>query len=74
MVFVSDVMSRLGLEEAFPTLPADERAAAGLAPASTRQAVGEMVTGFTYWVQQTFSDNPEIARAREQVLALADTL
>ncbi len=74
MVFVSDVMSRLGLEEAFPTLPADERAAAGPAPASTRQAVGEMVTGFTYWVQQTFSDNPEIARAREQVLALADTL
>ncbi|MFD2787977.1 hypothetical protein [Hymenobacter rubripertinctus] len=74
MVFVSDVMSRLGLEDAFPTLPDDERAAAGPAPASTRQAVGEMVTGFTYWVQQTFPDNPEIAQARAQVLQLADTL
>ncbi len=74
MVFVSDVMSQLGLEDAFPTLPDDERAATGPAPASNRQAVGEMVTGFTYWVQQTFPDNPEIARAREQVLQLADTL
>ena len=74
MVFVSDVMSRLGLEDAFPARPDDEREATEPAPASNRQAVGEMVSGFTHWVQHTFPEDPEIARAREQVLALADTL
>jgi hypothetical protein len=75
MVFVSDVMTRIGLEELFPTLPADADAATTeAAPASHRQAVGEMVTGFTRWVQHTFPDSPEIAKAREEVLALADLL
>ncbi|SNC75375.1 hypothetical protein SAMN06265337_2843 [Hymenobacter gelipurpurascens] len=75
MVFVSDVMARIGLEELFPTLPADADAATTeAAPASHRQAVGEMVTGFTRWVQHTFPDSPEIAQAREEVLALADLL
>ena len=58
MVFVSDVMSRLGLEDAFPTLPDDERAATEPAPASNRQAVGEMVSGFTHWVQQHLPRQP----------------
>ena len=74
MVFVSDVMSRLGLEDAFPALPDEEREAAEQAPASNRQAVGEMVSGFTHWVQHTFPEDPAIVHAREQVLALADTL
>ena len=74
MVFVSDVMGQLGLEDAFPTLSAEERPATEPAPASNRQAVGEMVSGFTYWVQQTFPENPEVERARQQVLKLADTL
>jgi hypothetical protein len=40
-------------EEAFPPLPADERAAAGRPrPAPARLWA---VTGFTYWVQQTSS-------------------
>ncbi|GAA4011813.1 hypothetical protein GCM10022408_25400 [Hymenobacter fastidiosus] len=72
MVFVSDVLSMLGLEEALPQPPADTQATP--APASSRQAVGEMVSSFTQWVQQTFPDAPEIAAARRQVLALADAL
>ncbi|QJX46029.1 hypothetical protein HMJ29_03385 [Hymenobacter taeanensis] len=75
MVFVSDIMARIGLEELFPTLPTDaDPATAEAAPASHRQAVGEMVTGFTRWVQHTFPNDPEIAKAREEVMALADLL
>lgn len=74
MVFVSDVMSRLGLEDLFPTLSTEETAATEAAPTSNRQAVGEMVSGFTRWVQHTFPDAPEIQLARQQVLALADAL
>jgi hypothetical protein len=68
MVFVSEVLGTLGLEDA---LPAPETAPE---PTSRRQAVGEMVGSFTQWVQQTFPDAPEIAAARRQVLALADAL
>ncbi|GAB3287295.1 hypothetical protein [Hymenobacter tenuis] len=74
MVFVSDVMSQIGLEEAFPVLTEAETAATEAAPASNRQAVGEMVSGFTQWVQHTFPDAPEILAAREEVLRLADSL
>lgn len=74
MVFVSDVMSRIGLEDAFPVLTETEAAATEAAPVSNRQAVGEMVSGFTHWVQHTFPDAPEIQQARQEILALADTL
>jgi hypothetical protein len=70
MAFVSDVLGTLGLEAALPRPEPDQPAA----PGSRRQAVGEMVSSFTQWVQQTFPDAPEIAAAREQVLALADAL
>ncbi|GAA3922040.1 hypothetical protein [Hymenobacter algoricola] len=71
MVFVSEVLGTLGLEEALPQPTAEAESAA---PASSRQAVGEMVSSFTQWVQQTFPEAPEIAAARQQVLALADAL
>ncbi|MBX0291090.1 hypothetical protein K3G63_11600 [Hymenobacter sp. HSC-4F20] len=74
MIFVSDVMNRLGLEEAFPTLSEAEASATEAAPVSNRQAVGEMVSGFTRWVQQTFPEAEEIQKARQEILALADTL
>lgn len=74
MVFVSDVMSRIGLEDAFPVLTETETAATEAAPVSNRQAVGEMVSGFTHWVQHTFPEAPEIQQARQEILALADTL
>ncbi|MCA8831589.1 hypothetical protein [Hymenobacter pini] len=74
MVFVSDVMSQIGLEDAFPVLTETEAAATEAAPVSNRQAVGEMVSGFTHWVQHTFPDAPEILQARQEILALADTL
>ncbi|QIX60976.1 hypothetical protein HER32_07185 [Hymenobacter sp. BT18] len=74
MVFVSDVMSRIGLEDAFPMISVEEGAASEPSPASHRQAVGEMVSGFTRWVQQTFPDDADIAQARREVLALADYL
>ncbi|WP_019947636.1 hypothetical protein [Hymenobacter aerophilus] len=74
MVFVSDLMSHIGLEDAFPTLSDEERRASEPAPASNREAVGSIVGGFTRWVQQHFPDHPEIAQARQQVLALADLL
>ncbi|WP_092742550.1 hypothetical protein [Hymenobacter psychrophilus] len=74
MVFVSDLMSQIGLEDAFPTISDEERRATEPAPASNREAVGSIVSGFTQWVQQNFPDNPEIAQARQQVLALADKL
>ena len=71
MAFVSDVLGTLGLEAALPAPTAADEAAA---PGSRRQAVGEMVSSFTQWVQQTFPDAPEIVAARAQVLALADAL
>ncbi|NVO83342.1 hypothetical protein [Hymenobacter terrestris] len=74
MVFVSDLMSHIGLEDSFPTLSEEERRASEPAPASNREAVGSIVSGFTQWVQQHFPDHPEIALARQQVLALADEL
>lgn len=74
MVFVSDLMSHIGLEDSFPTLSDEERRASEPAPASNREAVGSIVSGFTQWVQQHFPDHPEIAQARQQVLALADEL
>jgi uncharacterized membrane protein len=74
MVFVSDVMSRIGLEDAFPVLAEEEAAVAEAAPVSNRQAVGEMVSGFTHWVQHTFPNAPEIQHARQEILTLADTL
>lgn len=74
MIFVSDVMSRLGLEDAFPSLSEAENAATEAAPVSNRQAVGEMVSGFTHWVQHTFPESEEIQQARQEILALADTL
>ncbi|RSK51309.1 hypothetical protein [Hymenobacter rigui] len=74
MVFVSDVMSRIGLEDAFPVLSEEEQSTMEAAPVSNRQAVGEMVSGFTHWVQHTFPDAPEIQHARQEILALADTL
>ncbi|GGG30683.1 hypothetical protein [Hymenobacter glacieicola] len=74
MIFVSDVMSRLGLEDAFPTLSEAEAATIDTEPVSNRQAVGEMVSGFTLWVQQTFPESSEIQQARQEILALADTL
>ncbi|MET4108735.1 hypothetical protein [Hymenobacter sp. UYP22] len=74
MVFVSDVMSRIGLEDAFPVLSEEEITATEAAPVSNRQAVGEMVSGFTHWVQHTFPDAPEIQQARQEIRELADTL
>ncbi|RYU84259.1 hypothetical protein [Hymenobacter persicinus] len=74
MVFVSDVLGTLGLEQALPQPTAEDAATSPAAPASSRQAVGEMVSSFTQWVQQTFPDAPEIAAARTRVLALADAL
>ncbi|WP_044003150.1 hypothetical protein [Hymenobacter swuensis] len=74
MVFVSDVMSRIGLEDAFPVLTETEAATTEAAPVSNRQAVGEMVSGFTHWVQHTFPDSSEIQQARQEIMALADTL
>lgn len=74
MVFVSDLLGQLGLEDAFPTLPDIERQASAPAPASSREVAGLIVSGFTQWVQQNFPENPEIAQARQQVLALADLL
>ncbi|MBC6696911.1 hypothetical protein [Hymenobacter sp. BT190] len=76
MVFVSEVLEKVGLGSVFPTLPPEESAAS--TPATTepsgRQAVGEMVSGFTRWVQYTFPQEPALHKAREQVLALADSL
>ncbi len=72
MVFVSEVLERLGLEGLFPARPVEEIASAP-AP-SHRQAVGEMVSGFTRWVQHTFPQEPALLAARQQVLALADWL
>ncbi len=72
MVFVSEVLERLGLESLFPAQPAEE---AAIAPVpSHRQAVGEMVSGFTRWVQHTFPQEPALLAARQQVIALADWL
>lgn len=72
MVFVSEVLERLGLEGLFPARPAEEAASAPVP--SHRQAVGEMVSGFTRWVQHTFPQEPALLTARQQVLALADWL
>ncbi len=75
MVFVSEVLEKLGLGSVFPTVPAEEMAATPAAStASNRQAVGEMVSGFTRWVQHTFPDEPALQVARAQVLGLADAL
>lgn len=75
MVFVSEVLERLGLEGILPAAT-DEAASAPTptAPLSHRQAVGEMVSGFTRWVQHTFPNEPALQQARQQVLALADAL
>ncbi|MBD2714561.1 hypothetical protein KBK19_05905 [Microvirga sp. STR05] len=75
MVFVSEVLEKVGLGSVFPTVPTDERpASAGAAEPSGRQAVGEIVSGFTRWVQYTFPQEPALQQARQQVLALADAL
>jgi len=68
MAFVSEVLGTLGLEDALPAPTAETPTG------SRRQAVGEMVSGFTQWVQQTFPDEPALHAARQQVLALADAL
>lgn len=76
MVFVSEVLEKVGLGSVFPTVSAEEAAASTPATPepSGRQAVGEMVSGFTRWVQHTFPDEPALHQARQQVLALADAL
>ncbi|WP_022824261.1 hypothetical protein [Hymenobacter norwichensis] len=71
MVFVSEVLERLGLEALFP---ARETETAATPAPSHRQAVSEMVSGFTRWVQHTFPEEPALLAARQQVLALADAL
>ena len=74
MVFVSEVLERLGLE-GLPPAHSTQEAAPTTAPVSShRQAVGEMVSGFTRWVQHTFPEEPALLAARRQVLALADWL
>ncbi|MCB2376068.1 hypothetical protein LGH70_00630 [Hymenobacter sp. BT635] len=75
LVFVSDVLATLGLED-FMAGPPDEPAAeAGTrAPMSSRQAVGEMVGGFTEWVQANFADEPEIEQARQEIADLTDLI
>ncbi|PJJ54803.1 hypothetical protein [Hymenobacter chitinivorans] len=79
LVFVSDVMVQLGLEDFMsgppealePTAEAD---APARGPMSSRQAVGEMVSGFTEWVQTNFADDPEVVQAREEIAALTDLI
>lgn len=75
MVFVSEVLERLGLEGAFPVASEEPSPQTNASPApSHRQAVGEMVSSFTRWVQHTFPEEPALQQARQQVLALADAL
>jgi|GEM_PF-2756781 len=75
MVFVSEVLEKVGLGSIFPSVPPEEAAASeAAAEPSGRQAVGEMVSGFTRWVQHTFPGEPTLQRAQQQILALADTL
>ncbi|TGE19799.1 hypothetical protein [Hymenobacter elongatus] len=73
LVFVSDVLATLGLEE-FMTGPPDTAtpAADTAAPMSSRQAVGEMVSGFTEWVQANFAEEAAIQQARQQIADLTD--
>ncbi|TGE22027.1 hypothetical protein E5K00_17390 [Hymenobacter aquaticus] len=74
LVFVSDVLASLGLED-FMSGPAEEPATPeAKAPMSSRQAVGEMVSGFTEWVQANFAEEPEIERARQEIADLTDLL
>ncbi|SHK35957.1 hypothetical protein [Hymenobacter psychrotolerans] len=75
MVFVSEVLEKVGLGSIFPSVSPEEAAASPAAPEpSGRQAVGEIVSGFTRWVQYTFPQEPALQQARQQVLALADAL
>lgn len=72
LVFVSDVLATLGLEDflAGPEEPAGDATPKG--PMSSRQAVGEMVSGFTEWVQTHFADDEGIAQARQEIADLTD--
>ena len=75
MVFVSEVLEKMGLGSIFPSVPPEEIAASEAATEpSGRQAVGEIVSGFTRWVQHTFPGEPALQQAQQQILALADTL
>jgi hypothetical protein len=78
LVFVSDVLATLGLED-FMSGPPEETlesapSASGTGPMSSRQAVGEMVSGFTEWVQTNFAEEPEIEQARQQIASLTDLM
>ncbi|MCB2407195.1 hypothetical protein [Hymenobacter lucidus] len=77
LVFVTDVLATLGLED-FMGIGEPEAAPSpettGRAPMTSRQAVGEMVSGFTEWVQANFDDADEIAQARQEIADLTDLL
>ncbi|TGE27035.1 hypothetical protein [Hymenobacter metallicola] len=76
LVFVSDVLASLGLEDFMSGPPEPSGATAadatGKGPMSSRQAVGEMVSGFTEWVQANFAEEPAIAQARQEIADLTD--
>ncbi|UOQ72364.1 hypothetical protein [Hymenobacter cellulosilyticus] len=78
LVFVSDVLVALGLEDFMSGPAEDNEPVAAEAPArgpmSSRQAVGEMVSGFTEWVQANFAEEPEVAQARQEIAALTDLI
>ncbi|WP_303310345.1 hypothetical protein [Hymenobacter sp. BT730] len=72
LVFVSDVMSSLGLEGSMPMAEAD--ATTGTSPGSSRQAVGALVASFTQWVQREFGEEPAIQQARQEIFGLTELL
>jgi hypothetical protein len=73
LVFVSEVLEKVGSGNVCVP-PAEAAILAGAPEPSGRQAVGEMVSGFTRWVQHTFPGEPALQQAQQQILALADTL
>lgn len=72
LVFVSDVMSSLGLEGAMPMTEGD--ATTSSSPGSSRQAVGALVASFTQWVQREFGQEPAIQQARQEIFGLTELL
>ncbi|MBC6990758.1 hypothetical protein [Hymenobacter sp. BT491] len=73
LVFVSDILSILGLENAFPT-DAKSPTTSAEPLGTSRQAVGALVAGFTNWVQREFGHEPQVQQARQEVAALTDLL
>ncbi|AIZ64655.1 hypothetical protein PK28_15030 [Hymenobacter sp. DG25B] len=72
LVFVSDVLSSLGLEGAMPMPEAGANPDA--TSGSSRQAVGALVASFTQWVQREFGEEPAIQQARQEIFGLTETL